>query len=54
LLARLSGEWPTDGIVAKMPPEVLDQLNVEGVGHELGPAACEGRQNPVRETREPR
>jgi glyoxylase-like metal-dependent hydrolase (beta-lactamase superfamily II) len=49
LLEQMNQRWPTDGVVAKMPVEVLNQLNIEGVGHELGAAACEGRENPVRE-----
>jgi glyoxylase-like metal-dependent hydrolase (beta-lactamase superfamily II) len=51
LLAKMSREWPTDGIVSKMSPELLDQLNVEGVGHDIGAVACEGRENPVRESK---
>jgi glyoxylase-like metal-dependent hydrolase (beta-lactamase superfamily II) len=49
LLATIRREWPAKGVVAKMPPDALDQLNIEGVGHELGAAACEGRRNPIRE-----
>jgi hypothetical protein len=48
LLARMRQTWPTDGVVAKMPPDALDQLNIEGAGHEIGAASCEGRTNPVR------
>jgi glyoxylase-like metal-dependent hydrolase (beta-lactamase superfamily II) len=49
LLATMRREWPAKGMVAKMPPDALDQLNIEGVGHELGAAPCEGRTNPIRE-----
>jgi glyoxylase-like metal-dependent hydrolase (beta-lactamase superfamily II) len=49
LLATMRKEWPAPALVAKMPPAALDQLNIEGVGHELGAARCEGRTNPVRE-----
>jgi hypothetical protein len=31
-----------------MPGEVLDNLNVEGVGFELTGRTCPGRQNPIR------
>jgi glyoxylase-like metal-dependent hydrolase (beta-lactamase superfamily II) len=49
LLAEMRRAWPADTVVAKMPPETLDQLNIEGVGQEVGAASCEGRANPVRE-----
>ena len=48
LLAEMRRSWPTDAVVAKMPSKLLDQLNVEGVGHEMGAASCEGRTNPIR------
>lgn len=48
LLSQMRRAWPADAVVAKMPPDTLDQLNIEGVGHEMGAAACEGRANPVR------
>ena len=53
LLATMHKEWPARALVAKMPPAALDQLNIEGVGHELGAAPCEGRANPVREKSRP-
>jgi len=49
LLDDMRRTWPTDAIVAKMPADALNQLNIEGVGHEMGATACEGRKNPVRE-----
>ena len=49
LLGKMRRSWPTDAVVAKMPPALLDQLNIEGVGHEIGAMSCEGRTNPVRE-----
>lgn len=49
LLAQMRRSWPTDAAVAKMPPGLLDQLNIEGVGHEMNATPCEGRTNPVRE-----
>jgi glyoxylase-like metal-dependent hydrolase (beta-lactamase superfamily II) len=53
LLATIRKEWPAEGVVAKMPPDALDQLNIEGVGHEVGAASCEGRTNPVRADAKP-
>jgi hypothetical protein len=49
LVGEMRQRWTTDGVVAKMPPPALDQLNIEGVGHELGATPCENRANPVRE-----
>lgn len=50
LIKEMHSKWPTtDQVVSNMPADVLDQLNIEGVGFEVGAISCEGRTNPIRE-----
>jgi glyoxylase-like metal-dependent hydrolase (beta-lactamase superfamily II) len=48
ILAEVQSAYPTDAVVARMPPEALDALNLEGVSWELTGKSCPGTQNPIR------
>jgi glyoxylase-like metal-dependent hydrolase (beta-lactamase superfamily II) len=48
ILASVALAYPTQERVARMPPEALDALNVEGVAWELTGRTCPGTQNPIR------
>jgi glyoxylase-like metal-dependent hydrolase (beta-lactamase superfamily II) len=48
ILAAIRRDHATDERVARMPPDALDGLNLEGVSWELTGRACPGAANPVR------
>jgi glyoxylase-like metal-dependent hydrolase (beta-lactamase superfamily II) len=48
VLTYVRRSYPANDRVALMPGEVLDGLNIEGVGFELTGRTCPGRQNPIR------
>jgi len=48
VLAVIRRDYPTDERVARMPPEALDSLNLEGVSWELTGRTCPGAANPIR------
>lgn len=48
LLIEMRRSFPTNESVARMPPDNLDALNIEGVNFELSGKTCPGVENPVR------
>lgn len=48
IVAEMHGAYPTKERVARMPPETLDALNIEGVSWELSGRTCPGADNPAR------
>lgn len=48
VLIDIRGAFPTEEGVARMPPDALDALNIEGVSYELSGRTCPGVENPIR------
>jgi len=48
ILIEMRRTYPTTDSVARMPPDDLEALNIEGVSYELSGKACPGVENPVR------
>lgn len=48
MLIEMRRTFPTVEGVARMPPDALDALNIEGVSYELSGTTCPGVENPVR------